>query len=306
MWIGVDIGGSGARMWRIQRKLRGGTRSLAAAWQTCGQGKELLWDKSPWQPLSVNQQRLGGSSSIDNEELVEAQSRTKQLASAIHTITNGMPFHLAIAAPGLRSQDQRGLVVMRNAPRFPTLLDTLESILPCLSSHLYGDGVAGAAGELWGSPDSFRGASNGFYLAGGTGLAEALIQKGAPFELGPPWTKAWEIELASGETLEDSLAPYRLNQEPTNLVDDGKLATEVVVHRLATYVERRCADFLSIEGVELDRLVVGQGLARVLEQVPLPRKPWASLVRISSERASPALGAVALAQQGLQQSHAKA
>ena len=172
--IGVDVGGSGARLWRVQKE--------GELWRVQGQGVRLDWQLSDWEPEPLDRQ-LGGCE-VRPDEQREADRRLDRIAAAV--VQLGGCTHLALAVPGLRSPDGAGVVVARNGPRIPELLPGLEQRLGLKGAHLCGDGLAGAAGERRGVDGALRSVACGLYLGGGTGLAEAVFQGGQVSELGVP------------------------------------------------------------------------------------------------------------------------
>ena len=277
------MGGSGARLWRVH--------SEGELWRAEGQGIRLDWQPTAWVPLPLDRQ-LDGCDVLADERR-EADRRLDRIAASVEQL--GGCSHLALAVPGLRSPDGRGIVVARNGPRIPGLLSGLEQRLGLVGSHLCGDGLAGAAGELCGWGGVLGGLSSGLYLGGGTGLAEALVVGGQVSELGAHMPKAWQVDAPSGRNLEDSLAPYRMARDPELLDAQGNLVVQRIWPRLAAYVTLRRAQFASAFGAPLERIVVAQGLARLLREAKLPGEDWERHVVFSDLPAAPALGAVALA-----------
>jgi hypothetical protein len=281
--IGVDVGGSGARLWRVHNE--------GELWRVEGQGIRLEWELSAWVPVPLDRQ-LDGCDVLADEQR-EATRRLDRIAGAVEQL--GGCTQLALAVPGLRSSDGRGVLVARNGPRIPDLLGGLEQRIGLEGSHLCGDGLAGAAGELRGVDGALRGVGSGLYLGGGTGLAEALVVGGQVSELGADMPKAWRVEVEGGRTLEDSLAPFHMRRDPELLDAQGELVAQRIWPRLAAYVALRRAQFASAFGAPLERIVVAQGLARLLRKATLPGEDWERHVVLSNLSAAPALGAVALA-----------
>ncbi len=296
-WIGVDVGGSGARACAV---LEG--EGLRAA----GEPVTFEWPEGAWRPLPLAEQLEDGPPPIESEERAEGLRRVELLAGAIETLTGAAKPRVALAVPGLWTPDGRGIAAWRNGPRLPGLLDVLGERLGTNRITMASDGPAGALGELHGHGGALRGARNGWYLAGGSGLAEAAIVRGEVVALGGELRRAWELTDGSGRSFEDLLAPRRLNEEwarrgggdgagwPERRAAEGDpLARELMAEigdRLSEYVERRTADYRRVFQAELERVVVGQRSVTLLSGLELPPH-----IRLSGLRLAPALGAVAAA-----------
>ena len=297
-WIGVDVGGSGARACVVAE----GEGLLFA-----GEPVTIDWPEGEWRPLPLAEQLAEPPPPIESEERAEGARRVEQLAGAIETLAGAAELRVALAVPGLWTPDARGIAAWRNGPRLPGLLDALEERLGTDRITMASDGPAGALGELHGRGGALRETLHGWYLAGGSGLAEAAIVGGEVVPLGGELKKAWELEGGSGRSFEDLLAPRRINEEwvrrcgggagagrPERRAAEGDpLARELMAEiggRLAEYVERRTADYRRVFAAELERVVIGQRSVPLLSGLELPPR-----VRLSGLRLAPALGAVAAA-----------
>lgn len=223
------MGGSGARLTRVSWV------PGAQAWRAEGPLVTFLWEPSNREPTPLEDQLGENAQPIHPEEAAHGEKRLAQLACAIRSLEPTPATLLALAAPGLRDPDSGGLQAVRNGPRQPFLVRDLAARLDQNETYLFGDSLAGAAGELYGLGGALFGSTNGFYLAGGTGLAEALILGGEVCELTPPWEKALQV-FENGVNLEDLLAPYRLKRTPSALDSNGELRIEVLLSRLESYL----------------------------------------------------------------------
>jgi predicted NBD/HSP70 family sugar kinase len=235
--------------------------------------------------------------------------------------------------PGLKTLDGRGIAILRHGPRMPLFLDDLSDELAALGVRLErplpplsSDGVCGALGELLGARGSLSGVQNALYLAGGTGLAEALLLEGrvrALDELVEVRTKAWALSFAPGVTFEDALSTGGWRRAfaraggvqdvmPEQAAQQGDTRAVAILARAAEALAALCAlrrDALHAHGRPApERAVVGQRLGRLLERedlAPLLRAPaeaalaarglGAGFLCASTLDEAPALGAASLA-----------
>ncbi len=195
--IGVDGGASGVRALAVRRRSDG---FLEAA------GELARRDHEPFVPPGeVRDGCIVGLPPPTTSEIDAARARVRATVDAIAEAAGGhLRIELGVCWPGHKTDDARGVDLMRNGPRDLDLLDELEHQLvergfeftrplPKLAS----DGVAGALGELWSASGALRGTHNALYFAGGSGLAEAVLVAGrvrALDELTPRMPKAFETE----------------------------------------------------------------------------------------------------------------
>jgi len=300
LWIGVDWGGSGARVRRV------GTDPGGEGLVGIGPDRRIEWPRSDWRPLPLAEQLRADAPSPDERERAEAELRLELLSKEIHASAAGERFQLAVAAPGLRTADGRGVGVVRNGPRIPRLLDELAERLGTLPPIRCTDGLAGAWGERVGRGGGLAGVENGWYLGGGSGIAEGLVSGGLVHELPAEFPRPWQLEGPGGTDFEGLLAPSHVNREwaersgagETGFVEDRAAAGDArareflaeLDRRLAAFVELRRASFEELTGSSLERIVIGQAWTRILASLELP-----PLVRLSNLREAPVLGAVAQA-----------
>lgn len=299
-WIGVDVGGSGARACLVALT-RNGLAPL-------GEPVTLDWPAGTWRPVPLSLQLADPAPPIAPDELEEGARRLDLLASLVDALCAGAPLPVALAFPGLRTPDGRGIAVWSNGPRLPDLLEALGRRLGSRSITHEIDGPAGALGELHGAGGALRDTRNAWYVAGGSGLAEAAIVDGeVVFLADTSLPQAWQlVGEPGGRTFEDLLAPRRVDEEWERLAGTvapgfpeqraaagdplARAFLDTLAERLAAYLDRRRADFRRAFGTDLERVAIGQRSVPLFAELELP-----PLVRLSTLRLAPALGAVAAA-----------
>jgi hypothetical protein len=140
----------------------------------------------------------------------EYEQGLKQVAATAECIehiffSSGAPSaRVAIAMPGLKSADRRGISLsIRNGPRIPNFLDRLEERLTERQVRLEAPirglldvGTCCGLGEEHGPNGLFRGVRDAYYIGGGTGVAEALKLGGELVDWARVETwlpKAWQM-----------------------------------------------------------------------------------------------------------------
>ncbi len=130
---------------------------------------------------------------------------------------------VGIAMAGWKTRDGRGIGVLRNGPRIPDFADRLESelerrdiVLGRPLSSLASDGLCRGMGEEFGGSGSLRGTKDAYYVAGGSGVAEALKLGGrlVGMEQVDDWLlRAWQLRSAHGISVEDAISASGINAE---------------------------------------------------------------------------------------------
>lgn len=304
--IGVDLGASGVRVWCV-----GGDFGIVDG------PFERSFDGSAFTAVAMREQLVGAALAV--VERVEAARRIGLVADAVAEAACGACVEVAVAAPGLRSEDGRGLVVARNGPRMPEFCPDLERELAERGVELaralpalVGDGEAAGWGELAARDGAVRGARSALVLVGGSGVAEVFVHAGKvmPLErLDPPLLRAWEIDTAGGLRAEDCIAPGRLNarwQRTGALLPfevaaargdaDARQFVDGTTAALAAHLTRRTRELAKYE---IERVVLAGALARMLERdaqwfAALQHEMPATNLVLSTLRAAPAIGAVAM------------
>lgn len=325
--LGLDLGASGFRAWRVERAKDDPPR-LAIA----GEGVERDWPAHGFEPVPLDEQLLereAGGMRLSDAESREARDRVGAIVLALSELRpreHRGELRVAIAAPGLRVKDGRGLAVVRNGPRVPDLCARLEERMRAVKLRplaripaIVSDGLAGAWGEREGG--ALAGARGAYYAAGGSGLAEALVVDGKPRALDElrGIARAWELRDAGGIPYEDRIAPgrwpagagqERLEDAAARGDERAREALRAFARAFAELVARRAGELARVarEAKRLERVVVGAALGRLLARdanrwlLELVRAELAQRfegeapeLALSELRAAPAIGAVALA-----------
>jgi len=119
---------------------------------------------------------------------------------------------VGIGFPGLKTPDRYGIAALANGPRMPEFNEKLKKILTQKGLKLAGSiGYLGSdadycgIGENYAAEGKFRSIKNGYYLGGGTGVADALKLKGSlvTFDSANSWiAKTWEFKSGGGISFE--------------------------------------------------------------------------------------------------------
>jgi hypothetical protein len=306
LWIGLDVGGSGARALTAER--------AEGRWAAQAPPLEFVWDDD-FRPVPLREQLAYPGELTALEEVCGSQ-RVRLLAEWVSSVASGRSFRLGVCAPGLKTSDGLGIQAWRNGPRRLTFLRDLERSIRGAGGEVVGplaplcpDSLACALGESRGGEGALREISNGLCVSGGSGVGEALLVDGSCFaldELEPPLPRAWELAGGDGGSLEDRVAPGRvmsswLDSGETGAPEecDGEAALRLLEAQdagLLILIERSRAWF-SARGLELDRVALCQTLGRLYAKAPerleALRSHCGSTELITSEfRGAPALGAV--------------
>lgn len=215
-----------------------------------------------------------------------ADARAWILAAAdamIEALGDGARMRFGMGMPGRKTDDGRGIAHALHGPVEPRFCDLLEEELErrgatldarCIA--LSDDGVLGCRGELLAVDGALRGVESGYYVGGGTGLAEAFVLDGVvvPFERAPqPLVRAWR--LSDGEaTFEERLSVRALNARYARgggahaCPEEGVAADEEIARRVLVRAIWDLVRLVWLREQALDltfeRVVVSQRLARVL------------------------------------------
>jgi hypothetical protein len=306
LWIGLDVGGSGARAQRVE--------SAGDGWTAQDASLELLWSDG-FRPVSLREQ-LAYPGELLAEEEVYGSQRIRLLAELVASAAAGASFQLGVSAPGLQTSDGRGIQAWRNGPRRPTFQRDLELSLKGMGAKLLAplasicpDSLACALGESRGAEGALGERANALCISGGSGIGEAALVMGACVALDaldPPLPRAWELSGGEGCSLEDRVAPGRVL---SSWVDAGEVGSpeesgresaarllEAQDSALLVLMNRAREWFLSRE-LELECVVLAQALGRLYSQAPSRlsslRSRCEGVEIIASDfRAAPAVGAV--------------
>lgn len=316
-WIGVDGGATSVKVGAARRGEHG--------WELAGLVRERTHRPVPgFQPVA----RVAAAASPPGElEQRAAARRVNDTAALVARFVKGAggPSVLAVALPGEKTRDGRGVFWARNAARDHEFLDELEARLAQdrvrLAAPVFGlfsDADCAAYGEQIAAGGGLAGVRWGWYLGGGTGLAEACVLDGqvTPLSrLGAGVPRAWERAFSPRASFEDALSVRAINARAGGPAEERVLTSDAAhaalceaVEALAEWVLVRTAGLQELSGVRAERVVVGQRLAQILRdprclfarellQRALASKglPHSGLVELSGLRAAGTLGAAACA-----------
>ncbi|MBL8861883.1 MAG: ROK family protein [Planctomycetes bacterium] len=302
--IGVDGGASGVRALAVRRAADGSLEAL---------GPRAERRHAPYAGVDLERQQaeLGAGVGLDvvrcderERERAAARARAEAAADAIAEAAHGAGARrvvLGVCWPGRKTADGRGVAVIRHGPRDPDLVGALARGLAARGLELArplpplaSDGVAGALGEQWAARGLLRETRDALYLAGGSGLAEALLVGGrvrALDALETPLPKAFEVRCADGGNYEDALAPggwaraarltdatglHAAGDAPVDwaraLRVEPRVAGEVLgraARALADYTLDRLARLRALSSFAPERAVVGARLGELLARPEL-------------------------------------
>ena len=284
--VGVDGGASGVRAHRVEVGPEGGLSLGARSFE------EDYLPVPGFAPVPLEEQaaelrapRIGSLEREQGERWIAAA------AACLGAVLDGgdRGARVGIALPGLKTEDGRGTIVVRNGPRVPDYLDRLEARLAAAGldvlpiGELRGDGECCGRGEELAAGGLLRGVRDAYYLGSGTGVAEALVLAGRRVRMGevdgfPP---AWQLEDERGASCEDAVSvaavnrrwleatrrprPLRPSAWPEDHVEHDVLAVAALTNlgtATARLVHRRLVAAAE-RGRALERAVLGQRLGQL-------------------------------------------
>ncbi len=291
--IGVDGGASGFRAHEIVVRDTPNGRRFSLGAHSAAEDIEPVVGFTP-KSLEVQQAQARDSRyeiSPDEEVLqgrwVHAASRSIWRVAAA---AGPAEVCVGICAPGLKTADGRGIKLSLNGPRIPDFVDALEQslMLDGLNlvrpiAELVSDGLACGWGESMAEGGQLADVEHGYYIGGGSGVAEAFKLFGKAIgmdELAGQVEKAWRLRADDGESFETHLSVSGINRA-FGLVGIGEVAAAHLPENAAAVGDARalalfrgcaqrlaelvCARLISIHdarGVWLERVVVGQRLGQ--------------------------------------------
>lgn len=203
MWLGVDVGATRARA-------------------------QLFHRRRPLTSVS----RITFPAYDPSKEAEHAEIRIRKVAQLAVQTAGGIHTGLAVCWPGLKDPAGESILVAHNGPRIPDLRRRLEvafleagGLLSCAVPPLMSDGECAAWGhEVAGQ---FRGVQHAYYVAAGTGLAEAWKRDGrvlnveegrriapAPYALTPNYEELLAASRWQGQDIQPALQDFlRLRRE---------------------------------------------------------------------------------------------
>ncbi|MBN4080915.1 ROK family protein [Caldithrix abyssi] len=239
-------------------------------------------DHNPnFSPPSLNSQ-------INGVELTDPEKRQGNVVidcvlEVIQTLAESDQIQPAIAMPGIKTDDRRGILAIKNGPRILDFCHRVERLIGLKApiQKLESDADMCAWGEAYGKKGHFRGIQNAYYLGGGTGTADGLKLSGnlISFDAAAPWlAKTWELYNSEGTSMETFTSMRGINQ---NRKDSGKEKDQTIGKMIGTLIFERIETLYSgwqghlnstrkIEenhpfiGSMFERIVIGQRLAEFL------------------------------------------
>ncbi|MCA9257105.1 MAG: ROK family protein [Phycisphaerales bacterium] len=224
MLLGVDGGATGIRCHEVRRTREGGPGSyrLGAA------SAELAYPRLPgFAPVSPKQQREDLDrasltlSAIESEQARVWIDTAADVISRVVSATRASSVIIGIGMPGIKSDNERGIVMMNNGPRMPEFLDQLTDRLTTLGVTLErsirrigDDGAYAGLGEECAEGGLFRDVRNAYYIGGGTGIAECLKVDGIVVPMSGrscAVPRAWELASPMGPTYESLISAAAMN-----------------------------------------------------------------------------------------------
>lgn len=229
-------------------------------------------------PLPLDQQR---GVEISKAECRQGKVFIDCVYEVIKSLTGNDPFHVAIAMPGIKTENGRGIASMANGPRIPDFCDQLEEamslVLPI--QRLESDADMCAWGEEYGEEGAFRSVNNAYYLGGGTGTADGLKLNGRllPFDEASNWIgKSIKLKMINGKLLETYTSMSGIHALREFITDDeiGSALGQLIFERISTIYSGWSGMFIIDQnlnsehpylGTLLDRIVIGQRLSQFLQ-----------------------------------------
>ncbi len=190
----MDGGASGFRAYRILASHTGKVWTDARSFEGAWPYKDTLT------PIPIEEQLRGAGrppgdllESLETSEASAARLQVSALLDGIEACLDGdsvSPIVIGLCMPGVPTLGGRGIAVSRHGPRNPGLLDALESgchqrgwSLARPLAPLLGDGQAACLGEFHATQGQLCGVCSGYFVGGGSGLAEGVLLDGVALDL---------------------------------------------------------------------------------------------------------------------------
>ena len=199
----------------------------------------------------------------------------------IQSLADSNPIQVAIAMPGIKNKEGRGIIAMANGPRIPDFCDQIEHIINLKQpiQRLESDADMCTWGEEFAEGGALRDVKNGYYIGGGTGVADGLKLNGdlVPFDDATNWiAKSLELKMPSSQSLETYASMSGINKHRLSKSDFeiGKVLGSLLFERISTIysgwnnqfkVGRILQANHSYINTLLDRIVIGQRLSQFLQ-----------------------------------------
>ncbi len=231
-------------------------------------------------PLSLDSQFEKETSSIEKQQ---GSVYIECVLDIIRSLTESKSFRVAIAMPGIKTNDERGIAAMANGPRIPNFCDQIGKALNLEHSiqRLESDADMCSWGEEYAENGALRNVDNAYYLGGGTGTADGLKLNGEliPFDDGSNWiAKSFELKMFDGHSLEKYASMGGINQLRGSISDSkiGNVLGRLLFERISTIhsgwnnqfqVGRDLQTDHPYINTLLDRIIIGQRLSQFLQSI---------------------------------------
>jgi hypothetical protein len=231
-------------------------------------------------PLSLDSQFEKETSSIEKQQ---GSVYIECVLDIIRSLTESESFIVAIAMPGIKTNDGRGIAAMANGPRIPNFCDQIEKALNLEHpiQRLESDADMCVWGEEYAENGEIRSVKNAYYLGGGTGTADGLKIKGnlIPFDEASNWiAKSIELKMFDGHSLEKYASMGGINQLRGSISDSkiGNVLGRLLFERISTIhfgwknqfqVGRDLQTDHPYINTLLDRIIIGQRLSQFLQSI---------------------------------------
>ena len=234
---------------------------------------------SDYKPLTLQEQLRGKK--LSNKEYKQSQVYIDCIIKIIKQLIGKDLLPIAIAMPGIKTEDKRGVKAMVNWPRIPNLCEVLEKRLSLNKGILSIESDADMCvwGEQFEKTGAFRNVQNAYYIGGGTGTADGLKLQGKllSFDNVETWiAKTWELTTKDKTSMELFSSMSGINQLTVAKSDKeiGNMLGNLIFERIETIysgwknkfkVERVIKNSHPYHKTLLDRIVIGQRLSDFLQ-----------------------------------------
>lgn len=250
-------------------------------------------------PVSIERQLAAHESDslqISIEEERQGIAYAEASESVLFNLSEGTSIEklpIGFGMPGMKTKDRRGISVMNNGPRMPRFLNVLNrrltmAHLPVSNIETIGDdnNYCGL-GEFYSIDGALRNVTNGLYIGGGTGIADAIVLDGkpVPFEtVENRLEKTWKISTPGGVSIESLISQnglmklkadatgktvHQLEDKgifPESFLNEDDEISALFVSNLAWLFHYRISTFANKFNQRVfDRIVMGQRMGLMLE-----------------------------------------
>ncbi|MEA1881770.1 MAG: hypothetical protein U9N31_05155 [Candidatus Marinimicrobia bacterium] len=274
--IGID-GGATKVSGGIVEKINSNTFKLIDPAIDKKYGNHPNYD-SDFSPLPLQAQT---KENISSKEKQQGSVYIDCVLEVIRSLAESEPFRVAIAMPGIKSENGRGIVAMANGPRILDFCYQIEKMLNLEHpiQRLESDADMCAWGEEFSENGVLRNVDNAYYLGGGTGTADGLKlnEKLVPFDDASDWiAKSIELKIPDGQSLEAYASMGGINQlrDSKSGSEIGTVLGSLLFERITTIysgwdnqfvVDRELKTDHPFHSTLLDRIVIGQRLSQFLQ-----------------------------------------